>query len=85
MWKDTFPHWCPSEQGLPRPPSAWPGPWQETSWPCCWGNAGDPIARPGRRAWGPFPVNEAVVRSLLSQSPLVWAVVVAEWKGEDSP
>lgn len=31
-----------------------------------------------------FPVNEAVVCSLLSQSPLVWQAVVAERKGEDS-
>ena len=36
---------------------------------------------PGRGTWEPFPVNEAVVCSLLSHSPLVWA----ERKGEDSP
>lgn len=33
----------------------------------------------------PFPVNEAVVCALLSQSLLVWQAVVAERKGEDSP
>lgn len=36
---------------------------------------------PGRGTWEPLPVNEAVVCSLLSHSPLVWA----ERKGEDSP
>lgn len=58
--------------------------WKQAG-PCCLGNSGDPIAHPRRGDISPFPVNEAVVCSLLSQSLLVWQAVVAERKGQDSP
>ena len=65
---DTFPHRCP-EQG---PPWASQRLGRKQAGPCCGGNSGDPIDRAlavGRTP-EPFQLNEAIVRSLLSQSPL---------------
>lgn len=85
-FSETSPHWCPAEPGpFPRPPAlAWA--LQETSWPLLLRELRRSYHRPGLRGTlEPFPVNEAVVCSILSQSPFVWVVAAAECKGEDSP
>lgn len=56
-------------RALPGPPSAWAG---NKLALVAGGNSGDPIdpALAVGRTPEPFPLNEAIVRSLLSQSPL---------------
>lgn len=79
---DTLPYRRASEPGPSlRPPSAWPGPWQETSRPLLPGKLRSSWAWSWRGKPAPFSVNDAVVHSLLSQSPPVWQAAVAE-RGE---